>query len=67
MSKLEIGYGHNTFAYLEGCAKCGKPYHPDANWRTTYTAAKESNMVIWLLFCEDCWENWPEVSDDIQG
>ena len=63
MSKLEIGYGHNTLAYLEGCMNCGKPYHPEENWRTAYTAAKESKMVIWLLFCEDCWENW-EVMDE---
>ena len=64
MSTLAIGYGHNTYAYLAGCMKCGKPYHPDARgWRTLYTAVKESTTVIWLLYCEDCWENW-EVMDE---
>lgn len=63
MSKLEIGYGHNTFAYLEGCAACGKPYHPDEHWRTAYTATEENKMVVWLLYCEDCRENWEVVGE----
>ena len=49
MSKLEIGYGHNTYAYLAECATCGKPYHPDGNWRTAHTFNEERNIVMWLL------------------
>lgn len=63
MSKIEIGYGHDTYAYLAECATCGKPYHQDGNWRTAHTFNKERNIVIWLLYCEDCWENLAVVGE----
>ena len=58
MSKLEVGYGHNTHAFLAECAKCGKKYHPDSNWFTAHTYSEERNTVVWMLYCRDCWDNW---------
>lgn len=65
-AKVEVGYGHTTHCFLSQCNFCGKPYDPRESWRTVYSFSEKRNGVVWLLFCEECWEEMEKYDKEVE-
>lgn len=65
-AKVEVGYGHTTHCFLSQCNFCGKPYDPRESWRTAHSFSEKTNSVMWLLFCEECWEEMEKHDKEVE-
>lgn len=49
---IEAYYGRKTYALLDECCFCGKPYADTGEWHTVQGG--RDKMDTWLIICDEC-------------
>ena len=54
-------FGRKTYAFLEKCCFCGKPYNESGEFTTMQS--ENGKVDVWLIACKPCMEKL-EADDD---
>ena len=49
---LKAYYGRRTFALLDECCSCKRPYDERDDWNTLQNSSEHGD--VWLLMCDEC-------------